>query len=54
MPRYRWESPHATPDDLWGVGLVESGQEFESDEPVNHPYAVLLEDEKPAEKTTKE
>lgn len=43
MPyRYRWDSPEMTPSDLWHVGLVEPGQEFESEEPVNHPYATLL------------
>jgi len=48
--RYRWESPHTTPDDLVNVGLVNSGDEFESEEPVIHPYAVPL-DEKPAKKS---
>jgi len=44
--RYRWDSPHTTPDEVSGVGPVMSGQEFESDEPVIHPYAVLLEGRK--------
>ena len=49
--RYRWESPHTTPDDLVNVGLVSSGDVFETEEPINHPYAVLI---KPAEKPVKE
>ena len=51
MPfKYRWESPHTTPDDLVNVGLVNSGDEFETEEPFIHPYAVPL-DEKTAKKS---
>ena len=45
--RYRWDSPSTSPDDLAGVGLVASGQEFESEEPIEHPYAIPLDQKKP-------
>jgi len=52
MPRYRWDAPDSTPSELNGIGLVEPGQEFESPEPINHPYATLLDE--PAPKKPKE
>jgi hypothetical protein len=43
MFHYRWDSPETTPSTVGHLGLIEPGQEFESPEPVSHPYAKPLD-----------